>query len=294
MFYRRKIILSILQTWGNTLDKISLQKILFLFSVKQTEPVYEFVPYRFGCYSFSVNADLNAMKQQKLIDECRIAISKTDKRNYVAKLTHDDKRILIDLRIKFLSLSARALMRHVYKEYSYYATKSERAKELLSAEEYQAIRQSMPWSNKYVLFTIGYEGISLEAYLNKLIHNDVKVLCDVRRNPLSMKFGFSKESLRKYCEALGISYVHFPSLGIASEFRKDISTQYDYDKLFGMYGRETLAKNETDQQEIIKLLNEHKRVALTCFEAEICRCHRKPLSQAIIEKVDNKFELLHI
>jgi hypothetical protein len=40
-----------------------------------------------------------------------------------------------------------------------------------------------------VIYTLGYEGISLEAYINKLIKNDVKLLCDVRKNPLSRKFG---------------------------------------------------------------------------------------------------------
>jgi uncharacterized protein (DUF488 family) len=294
MFYRRKIILGLLQAWGGTLDKISLQKLLFLFSREQTQPVYEFVPYRFGCYSFSVNADLNAMQRQSLIEESNTSISKLDKRNYVAMLTPADKQILLQLRSRFGTFTVKALMKYVYRSYGYYATRSEKAKELLSRDEYRAVRDALPWCNKHVLFTIGYEGISLEAYLNKLLRNDIRVLCDVRKNPISMKFGFSKESLERYCRTLDIHYVHLPLLGIASDLRKHLSTQSDYDKLFEIYRTTTLRSTSDEQQKVINLLHQHKRVALTCFEAELCRCHRKPLADAIFTNAGSGFELLHI
>jgi len=44
MFYRRKIILALLQMVGGSLDKIRLQKLLFLLTLKQAKPAYEFVP----------------------------------------------------------------------------------------------------------------------------------------------------------------------------------------------------------------------------------------------------------
>jgi hypothetical protein len=47
------------------------------------------------------------------------------------------------------------------------------------------------------IVTIGYEGRSLEAFLNLLLQNSVTLLCDVRRNPLSRKYGFSKSTLSK-------------------------------------------------------------------------------------------------
>lgn len=61
MFYRRKLLLSLLEIFGNELEKIRLQKLLFLLTKKQVKQDYEFVPYKFGCYSFSANADLTAM-----------------------------------------------------------------------------------------------------------------------------------------------------------------------------------------------------------------------------------------
>ncbi|MGH2622634.1 MAG: hypothetical protein ACRDE7_03125, partial [Sphingobacterium sp.] len=36
------------------------------------------------------------------------------------------------------------------------------------------------------------------------------------------------------------------------------------------------------------------RIALTCFESDICQCHRKPLAESISNLPDFKFELMHI
>lgn len=69
MFYRRKIILALLQLFGDELEKIRLQKLLFLFSRKQDNRTYEFIPYKFGCYSFTANADLTVMAKKGLLTE---------------------------------------------------------------------------------------------------------------------------------------------------------------------------------------------------------------------------------
>jgi uncharacterized protein (DUF488 family) len=58
------------------------------------------------------------------------------------------------------------------------------------------------------LFTIGYEGKGIEKFLNSLIKNNIKVLCDVRKNPLSRKFGFSKTKLEHLCKQIEIYYIH--------------------------------------------------------------------------------------
>ena len=66
------------------------------------------------------------------------------------------------------------------------------------------------------------------------------LLCDVRRNPLSRKYGFSKSTLSKACGNVGIRYEHLPELGIASEQRQELTTQADYDALFEVYERKDL------------------------------------------------------
>jgi uncharacterized protein (DUF488 family) len=87
------------------------------------------------------------------------------------------------------------LVKNTFINYPYYVIKSSIADEILNDEELKKVRKTISVSDEKVLYTIGYKGISVEEYLNKLINNDIKVLCDIRRNPLSMKFGFSKKQL---------------------------------------------------------------------------------------------------
>ena len=64
----------------------------------------------------------------------------------------------------------------------------------------------------------------IEAFINNLIQNDIRLLCDVRKNPLSRKFGFSKGKLSHILDTIGIKYVHIPDLGIESDKRRSLDT----------------------------------------------------------------------
>ncbi|MBC7587849.1 MAG: DUF488 domain-containing protein [Chitinophagaceae bacterium] len=294
MFYRRKVILAIIEAFGGFIEKIALQKLLLLFIKRQLKPDYDFIPYHYGCYSFSANADLTAMVKHGILNEDEKIFAKKDTINYTSKLSVSDKKNLIELHTLYGKMSSTALMKHTYLNHSYYAINSKVAKELLTAEQYQKVYTAKPVSSETILFTIGYEGISLEEYLNKLIKNDVKLLVDVRNNALSMKFGFSKSQLLKYCNSLGIEYMHIPEVGIQSEFRQELNSQADYDSLFNQYKSSTLSKTKSSQEKIFDLLLKKKRIALTCFEANICQCHRKHLSEAITSLPNWDYELKHI
>jgi len=294
MFYRRKVILAVIEIFGGTIEKIALQKLLLLFTKRQVKPDYDFVPYHYGCYSFSANADLTAMVKHGILLENDKFFSKNDSTGYASKLSAIDKKILIETFDAYGKMSSNSLMKHSYLNFHYYAVNSKIAKDLLSGEEFEKVQNAKPKSNDTILFTIGYEGISLEEYLNRLIKNDVKVLVDVRNNPQSMKFGFSKSQIKKYCESLGIEYLHIPEVGIQASFRQELKSQADYDKLFIHYKATTLSETQTYQEIILKLLVEKKRIALTCFEANICQCHRKHLSEAITLLPNWNYTLKHI
>jgi uncharacterized protein (DUF488 family) len=294
VFYRRKIILALLQLFDGQLDKIRLQKLLFLFANKQAKAEYDFIPYKFGCYSYSANADMTAMVTRGFLNEDEKTFAKKDQTDYLKQLKPADLKLLQEVKANYGKMSANALMKHTYINFPFYAIKSEVAENILSQEELEKVTKAKPKSNKTVLFTIGYEGISLEEYLVRLLKNDVKVLVDVRNNPLSMKYGFSKSQLKKYCASLGIEYVHIPEVGIQSDQRQELNTQSDYDKLFAVYRKNNLSKTTTSQNEILKLLKQHKRIALTCFEANICQCHRKHLAEAIETLSAFYYEVKHI
>ena len=294
MFYRRKLLLSLLEIFGNELEKIRLQKLLFLLTKKQVKQDYEFVPYKFGCYSFSANADLTAMVKKGLITETDSSFRKNDNISYFELLRPLDKKLINDTKEFYGNMNSNSLMKHTYINHPFWAIKSLVAKDILTPDLYKRVEDAKPKIEETILYTIGYEGISLENYFLKLLSNDVKVLVDVRRNPLSMKFGFSKTLLQRYCKALEIEYIHFPEVGIHSNERQELNSQNDYDELFQNYISESLPKTIDTQNLIIDILERKHRIALTCFEANICQCHRKHLAEAIITNPRFKYKMKHI
>jgi uncharacterized protein (DUF488 family) len=294
MFYRRKIILALLELFNGELEKIRLQKLLFLFCQKQSGPDHEFIPYKFGCFSYSAYADLATMVKKGQLSEDANSFVKSEKTKYFSSLKADDKIALQKIKVSYGAMSSNALMKLTYKNYPFWALNSVKAKSLLSEEEMAMVEKSRRFNTNTILYTIGYEGSSLENYLNRLIQNDVKVLVDVRNNPLSMKFGFSKNQLKRYCESIGIGYFHFPDVGIVSSKRQELYAQADYDKLFEEYKIKNLRRTKETQEAILNLLIEHKRIALTCFEAQHCQCHRSHLADAIKTLPGFSYEIKHI
>ena len=286
--------MGLLELFDGELEKIRLQKLLFLFCQKQAKPDYEFIPYKYGCFSYSANADLATMVKKEQLSENTSSFLKSDKTKYFSSLKEDDKLALRKIKASYGSMSTNALMKLTYQKYPFWALNSLKAKSILSTEEMAQVERSRPVNDKTILYTIGYEGNSLENYLNRLIENDIKILVDVRNNPLSMKYGFSKNQLKRYCESLGIGYFHFPDVGIVSEKRQELNIQADYDKLFEEYRIKNLPHTKKTQNVIFELLLKHKRIALTCFESQHCQCHRAHLADAIKALPGFNYEIKHI
>ena len=162
--------------------------------------------------------------------------------SYIITLSVEDQISLHSIKADYGNLNTTALMKLTYQKYPYWALNSVKANLVLNSEEIKVVEKCRPAIDVTILYTIGYEGYSLENYLNRLIKYDVKVLVDVRNNPVSMKFGFSKGHLKRYCEGLGISYINFPEVGIESKKRHGLKTQADYDILFKEYRMENLSR----------------------------------------------------
>ena len=127
-----------------------------------------------------------------------------------------------------------------------------------------------------------------------MILKDVHVLCDVRKNAFSQKYGFSKSQLQKACEGVGIRYVHIPELGIESEQRQDLRSQADYDLLFDRYEKTVLQFQATYLGQIKELVDTYQRVALTCFEKNPLQCHRSRVAKHVMLLPGVKFKLTDI
>lgn len=297
-YYRRKIILALFELFDGQLTAKSFQKLLFLFTRNQNVKSFDFIPYKYGCFSFQANQDIATLEKYGFlrIEENNniryINLIKTD--NYLGMLNIFDRSFIENIKKKFGKMSQNDLIRYTYLNYPFYAINSSIANDILTNEEIEKVSQQRKHKDSYELFTIGYEGITLEKYINLLIIRDVKVLCDVRKNALSQKYGFSKSQLQKACEGVKIKYIHFPQLGIDSDKRQELNCQADYDKLFKLYGSTTLIQNKEYLLMVRKLIDKYQRVALTCFENNPLQCHRSYVAKELMKLENVNYKLTNI
>lgn len=290
--YRQKTLVGLLKAFGGCLPAIDFQKYLFLFSTEfERDPSFEFIPYRFGCFSFQSYADKRRLVEIGALDD-------GDDWHLRKDFAWRQEFVEADMFRRFhecyAGLKGDRLVQDIYRRYPYYAIRSEIADRLMDRQEISAIAANRPSASEACLFTIGYEGSSFESYLNRLIKNNVRTLVDVRRNPLSRKYGFSKKTLGETVKKLGIDYIHIPELGIASEKRQELNTKADYDRLFASYERVELQQNKAALDRLFHIVLKDKRVAITCFEAQVCMCHRGRVAKALSALPDWGYAIQHI
>lgn len=282
LFERQRLLLTLLDALGGKVTRIDFQKLLFLYTRQEADPTYEFVPYRYGCYSITSAADRRRLVEKGLLDPHEHDWSLTEEGRKVVRQRAVDPLQVGAFCREHRGLRGHALVAKVYRQAPYYAIRSEIMENVLtSPAERASVKKARPPKASAGLLTIGYEGKSLEAYLNQLIRAGVTILCDVRRNPLSRKFGFSKTTLSKACEGVGIRYEHLPELGIASESRRGLKSQDDYDALFEDYERKSLPYQTVALSKISEWVHKGEAVALTCFELHPHQCHRHCVAEAL-------------
>ena len=293
MFYRRKVVLALLEALGGELKRTDLQKHLFLYTREDPAPPYDFVPYQYGCYSFSAEADRAPMVRAGLLHDGDAWRKKTAT-SYVSALRRPDLDRLREHVQQHGALRGEALVREVYAAHPYYATRSRIAQDVLSDAELAAVEAARPARLGGALLTLGYEGRSVEGYLDLLLRNGVTVLCDVRRNPVSRKYGFSKRTLGALASKLGVRYAHVPELGIASEKRRSLDEPGVREALFAAYEQDTLPQQRDVLDRLTELVRDGERVALTCFEAHEGDCHRGCIARALAGREGWDAEVVHL
>jgi len=288
LFNRQKLLIALLHSLGGKVNNLDFQKLLFLYCQEtETEPSYEFIPYWYGAFSFTSYADRRKLIGRGLLSDDDDFWELTDAGCMVASELSTQKKTITGFIQRYQALRGNALVAETYRRYPYYGIQSRIAEKVLrgDAKAIQKIRQAHPAKSKPGLATIGYEGRTLEAYLNILLQDGVTLLCDVRRNALSRKYGFSKSTLSKGCEGVGIRYEHLPELGIDSSQRKDLSTQESYDRLFDQYERDVLPRQTGTLGVISGWVASGERIALTCYEHLPSQCHRHCVAEALEQQL---------
>lgn len=297
IFDRQKRLLALLDTHGGEVSKLDFQKLLFLYCVNiERVPSYEFVPYKFGGFSFTSYADKRRLTEKGLLDDTERTWKLTRAGKAAANVNAATRTEMHRFAKQYEGIRGEALVAAAYRQHPYYATRSEIAVRVLKREApaLAAIKAAQPDPGKAGICTIGYEGRSLEGYLNLLLKSGVTMLCDVRRNPLSRKYGFSKRTLSSSCEGVGIRYEHLPELGIDGRRRRELETQADYDALFADYERDDLPQQQQALKEIDAWVSRGERVALTCYESLPQQCHRHCVAEALERSSDRKWCVEHL
>ncbi|MBB3692896.1 DUF488 family protein [Sphingomonas sp. BK580] len=132
------------------------------------------------------------------------------------------------------------------------------------------------------IYTIGYEGATVDSFLAALTAAGVRRVVDVRALPLSRRPGFSKSSLAAALKEVGIDYVHLKPLGTPKPGR-DAAKKGDVATLTAVYEAQlALPEAQVAAARMLELADERPS-ALLCFERDPCHCHRTLLLAAVGE-----------
>jgi uncharacterized protein (DUF488 family) len=271
---------------GRPVTKLELVKWVFLAreesNVPTMIPFYDFVPHQYGPFSFVLYHEAARLVDSGLIVETRKGIclaSGGSGAEHAAGLQSSVRRSLDRVVRQYRGLNREALIDYVYGNYPWYASRSQLRKH---GDERQA---------RLAVYTVGYEGRSLDAVLDLLLREGIRQVLDVRKNAYSMKYGFGRNVLESSTERCGIAYRHMSELGIPTELRTGVGSRQDYDSLFRHYEREILPAQESWVGRADVLLHERPS-ALLCFEADPSMCHRSRLANLLARR--NSLEVVHL
>ena len=133
------------------------------------------------------------------------------------------------------------------------------------------------------IFTSGYEGLSIERFVDRLVDAGVKLVIDVRAVPLSRKRGFSKTALQNELAGADIDYVHSSAMGCP----KSVRERYKHDGNWSVYTAGFLKYLASQDDELMKVaaLMKSRSACLVCFEADPRFCHRSFVAQAVSARI---------
>jgi len=144
-----------------------------------------------------------------------------------------------------------------------------------------------------MISTIGYEGASLEDFLQTLSRAQVDMIIDVRDRAQSRRKGFSKTALSEALATHDIDYLHLKALGDPKPGR-EAARSGNWELFRSIYAKvikSTEAQEALDQ--IVTLAN-GKKVCLLCYERDPSTCHRKIITHTLKDRIDSKPEHLGV
>lgn len=287
MLTRQRVLLALIQEASGSLARIPLFKYAFLLSqegdLPPRLPFYDFVPFKYGPYSFGMLQEMRGLERYGYIvsdrEQVRIAPEMGDAVQDVVRVLPDDmRRRISSLVAKYGGLSQHELLRQVYNLYPGFTFRSN-CRELIppSAAE--------PRFAPLCIYTLGYERKSIDAFLNLIVQNGLKQIVDVRANPVSRKYGFAKSTLSALAAKVSVGYLHIPLLGIPSTDRKNLGTPQSYVQLLDDYEARILPLRAEAMRNVLRTMKALPSV-LVCMEENPSFCHRGRLARILASESD--------
>ena len=293
MLIRQKAILDLLLQVTKPLSPTVFVKLVFLLrhetQLKYAEAFYDFVPYKYGPFSFTLYHEIAALRRDGYMtpDEESIALCGSTlhlTKQKVDELPISFRRAVGDVVDSYGSKNQTDLLKDVYTRYQWYATKSELTG--LRPKSSVAAKKARP-----AVYTAGYEGKSVDSFFDRLLRSGMELVIDVRAMPLSRRYGFSKRQFGEIAKKLGLEYLHFGKLGIPSEHRANLTDFDSYQRLLREYQHNMLPRLENEIAEVGQLMQRTLAV-LVCVENDFRCCHRSRLAEAISRRAGLKVEHL--
>jgi hypothetical protein len=289
MLRRQRTILRLLSAANAPLSATQFQKLVFLLReetfVRHDGAFYEFLPYKFGAYSFSAQREIEALIAYGYIQTKVSALSITNLgKRESSQVDKDTSRAVVAIISKYGKIPLKTLLKDVYGRYPWYASKSE-LKDLVPSDV------PKPKIAPIAIYTMGYEERSVDGFLNRLLQVGIRRIIDIRANPVSRKYGFARSSMSGIAGKLGLLYRHCPELGISSAKRRDVETPSEFRQLFKYYEHQILPTQLSAVSELADLVKGLPSV-LVCMEKEAVDCHRSRLA-ACLAGLTN-LEIVHL
>lgn len=267
----------LLHNEGGSINRLRLVKLAFLLSRDPTAPrtaIYDFVPYKRGPFSFTLYHDLRSLQRDGWVVEGEHDITTAEAPDLEIAFLDKEVLALID-RISDAQqpVSTPALVDNIYREHPWFTLNSETIRK-------RAVTRPVATP---AVYTVGYEGITVDGLLDLLLRKGMRRLIDVRCNPIARRYGFHKETLRRLCADVDIEYLHMAALGVPSTWRADLSDEASYARLFERYDNEILPAQAMAVDKAGALISEMPS-ALMCMEAKHHSCHRSRLGAEIARR----------
>ena len=132
------------------------------------------------------------------------------------------------------------------------------------------------------IYSVGYEGLTVDGLVERLAGSKVTTLVDVRLNAVSRRPGFSRRQLEAALSGAGIDYIHEKELGNPLDNRRSFQNGDATDGRKRM--RAILLNGASEALQRLVDLASRERIAVLCLERDHDRCHRAVITEMVVER----------